>query len=233
MKNFQTNTSKVFHLLFLGWVILALLIVLSWMQVSVAKATPDEKEHTILLPIMLDMGKEVPVLLGIYPRSYWQPTLEEALENEFIPVDTWSGKKVSLAGIYHSFGQYNTVSYMLSTIWDQGYTPFVNIYSNQSIQNIASGSIDNQIRAWAQNYRSFSNNGNRMAYLAPLQEMNGNWTPYGSSDPEHFKRAFQRVVTMAMIQRPWGGFISSRKRVPGTLISQSWTRYLVGEISAR
>jgi beta-mannanase len=35
-----------------------------------------------------------------------------------------------------------------------------------------------------------------MAYLAPLQEMNGNWTPYGSSNPAYFKSAFQRIVTI-------------------------------------
>jgi beta-mannanase len=160
------------------------------------KAAINETDYQLFLPLVLKPEEVDPIMLGIYPRSYWQPTLDEALSQEFSTVDNWGGKKLSLAGVFHTFNQYTTVTYMLETIWDQGYTPFVNIYSSKSIQSIATGGIDSEIRSWARNFASFANNGQRMAYLAPLQEMNGNWVPYGSSDPTYFKSAYQRIVTI-------------------------------------
>lgn len=196
MRRFQPFIVSLSRFLCLIGIPLSLFIVLGSSFVFRGKAAPESLVHEIYMPFVVNDGKSGPVLLGIYPTSYWQPTLEEALSKEFSMVDTWSGKQLSLAGIFHSFDQYNTVDYMLSTIWDAGYTPFVNLYSNQNIQNIAAGSIDNQIRTWARNFKSFSNNGQRMAYLAPLQEMNGDWVPYGSSNPAYFKTAFQRIVNI-------------------------------------
>jgi len=125
------------------------------------------------------------------------PLISDALTLEFAPIDAWSGKKLSLASVYHSFNQSDVVSQMLSDIWDGGYTPFVNVATNQfTIQQIVNGNMDNQIRAWARAYAVFANGGQRMAYLLPLQEMNGNWVSYGSSNPAYFKNAYQRIINI-------------------------------------
>ena len=196
MKRNKKFYSNLFRIFCLGAVLLSLTFGLRDDWLSSGKAASDASSYEIYLPIVLNQKKDGPVLLGIYPSSYWQPTVGDALEKEFYPVDTWSGKNLSLAGIFHYFEQYNTVANMLGPIWDNGYTPFANLYSTHSIQDIASGGIDSQIRAWARNYAVFTNNGQRMAYLAPLQEMNGPWVPYGSSNPSYYKAAFQRIVNI-------------------------------------
>jgi hypothetical protein len=137
----------------------------------------------------------IPILLGFYPSDYWQPMVQDAMDKEFHPLDTWAGKHHSLAGIFHYFNQPATVNGMLSTIWNNGYTPFVNMFSYQSAASIAQGGEDVNIHAWAKDFKLYAQNGARMAFLAPLQEMN--WcgsgdVPY-SCDPANFKLAYQRV----------------------------------------
>jgi hypothetical protein len=153
---------------------------------------PDALPNKIYLPITIHNSPVRNVMLGIYPSSYWLPTVQDAINKEFIPVNTWSGKHISLAGVYHSIEQYKTVSNMLPTIWNNGYTPFVNIHFNASAYKIASGGKDGEIRAWARDFAIYANGGSRMAFLAPMQEMNGDWVPYGL-DPENFKIAFKRI----------------------------------------
>jgi hypothetical protein len=153
---------------------------------------PDALTNKIYLPITIHNSPVPNVMLGIYPSSYWQPTVQDAINKEFIPLDAWAGKHTSLAGVYHSIEQYKTVSNMLPTIWNNGYTPFVNIHFNASAASIASGKKDGEIRAWARDFAIYANGGSRMAFLAPMQEMNGDWVPYGL-DPSNFKIAFRRV----------------------------------------
>jgi hypothetical protein len=104
----------------------------------------------------------------------------------------WSGKKHSLMGVFHFFNQPNVVSSMLIPIWEYGYIPFVNIYASASAYDIASGKWDTYIRNWARDYKIFSDEGRRYAFLAPLQEMNWRGSPY-SRDPENFKIAYYRI----------------------------------------
>jgi len=73
----------------------------------------------------------------------------------------------------------------LNAAWDAGYTPFVNLMvgyetsPTRTAAYIASGAIDADIRAWAQEFAAWANDGNRQAFLAPLPEMNSDWVPYG------------------------------------------------------
>jgi hypothetical protein len=148
---------------------------------------------TIYLPMTVTgYTPKHPLMLGIYPHSYWQPGVQDALDQEFNPVDSFCDKNISIAGVFHSINQYNTVNSMLPIIWDNGYTPFVNIYFKNSAYAIAKGDVDHDIRAWARDFAAYAKGGQRMAYLAPMQEMNGYWVPYGL-DPQNFKIAFERI----------------------------------------
>lgn len=193
MKRFHLSSLALARLLSVVGVFLVFVSSIGPLQISPGKAAIDEGSTDVYLPIVI-REEYKPILLGIYPKSYWLPKISDALVNEFHPVDAWSGKHLSLAGVYHSIDQYNTITNMLPSIWDDGYTPFVNIYFKVSISSIISGKQDAAITAWAKEYAIFAQNGTRMAYLAPLQEMNyGDAVPYGSSNPAHYKQAFQRI----------------------------------------
>lgn len=193
------QTNPLHRLVLRAWVLAAFLAAVftpqGWVQAD--PLTPEdptavELTRKLFLPLTVSNSPQRNVMLGIYPHSYWQPLVQEAINNEFIPVDGFAGKHISLAGVFHSIEQYNTVSNMLPIIWDNGYTPFVNIHFSASAYKIASGGKDAEIRAWAKDYAKYANGGARMAFLAPMQEMNGDWVPYGL-DPVNFKLAFQRI----------------------------------------
>lgn len=162
---------------------------------------PQQLGYTLFLPGMFrtTTSSSAPLLLGIYPENWWAgggPT--DVIEREFRTMDSWMGKSLSLAGVFHSFDPSNldaTVILLLTTIWDNGYTPFVNIYASKSAATIASGGMDQQIRDWARAYAVYANGGERIAFLAPLQEMNGYWVPYGLN-PVGYKQAYLRIQTI-------------------------------------
>lgn len=56
--------------------------------------------------------------------------------------------------------------------------------------DIAQGLLDAEIRSWAQAFSTWSNGGEKSAFIAPLHEMN--WICYGES-PVDFKLAFLRI----------------------------------------
>jgi hypothetical protein len=160
---------------------------------SGAKTNSASQGFSVYVPIV--KGPPPPVMLGLYPQNWWAPTPKDVLENEFLAADDWVGKRSSIAGIFHSLQDTaleGNVVYLMGEIWDCGYTPFVNLYAKMSAADIASGKIDANIKAWAQAYRQYVQDGDRMAFLAPLQEMNGDWVPYGK-DPANFKKAFKRI----------------------------------------
>lgn len=199
MNQFQSSHSNNFRLFILASILLGLIGGLFGGVIISVKAASEDNPYVVYLPLVTNVAnqqKSGPVLLGIYPSSYWQPMVTDALTKEFNPINQWSGKQLSLAGVFHFFYQSDAVPFMLTEIWNGGYTPFVNIYSDHSIQDIAAGGIDNQIRSWARGFATFANNGQRMAFLAPLQEMNGTWVPYGSSNPAYFKTAYQRIINI-------------------------------------
>lgn len=150
------------------------------------------------LPMVLSdykpVGNELPILLGIYPQN-WAGT-QSTMDNEFHNLDAWAGKSMSLAGTFVDFelANYDTiVRGQLTTIWNNGYTPFVNINSHtRSAYAIANGQIDSALHAWGAALADYANGGTRMAFIAPLQEMNGDWVVYGQ-DPYNFKLAYWRI----------------------------------------
>ena len=147
-------------------------------------------------PPALAQAAEPPVLLGVYPSSNLQTTV-----GEIASLDSWAGKRNAIAGTFMDFEFPNpdwNVPAELNAAWDAGYTPFVNLMvgyetsPTRTAAYIASGAIDADIRAWAQEFAAWADDGNRQAFLAPLPEMNGDWVPYGL-DPQGFKDAFLHI----------------------------------------
>lgn len=138
--------------------------------------------------------------IGVYNNQYYgtQATVNQYL----LGLDSWAGLSRS-AGKGHAIsGDFNdlevgnpdyNVPVPLEMLWSNGYTDFINLNSGRSAYAYASGQVDASIHAWARAYKSWVSQGqNRRAFLAPLPEMNGNWTAYGC-DPGNFKLAYQRI----------------------------------------
>ena len=85
-----------------------------------------QKQYAIYLPVM--QGPPPPVMVGLYPKSWWAPNPKDVLDKEFLAADDWVGKRSSIAGVFHSLQDQNlkgNVVYLLGEIWDCGYTlPF-------------------------------------------------------------------------------------------------------------
>ena len=152
---------------------------------------------TTYLPMVIKPAPRQ-VLLGTYTESYLG--FQDTIDNEVKAIDTWSGKQLSLVGTFIAIEDpypNSNIPGPLGKIWDNGYTPFVNLNTSKTLGDINSGSLDSNIRAMAQAFKAWRDTGiskgqNRKSYLAPLQEMNGDWVSYNGS-PSDFKKAFQRI----------------------------------------
>lgn len=110
------------------------------------------------------------------------------------------GKGMTLGGTFYSpyngavfQSQYNTIT-PLESIWSAQSTPFVNIEILDSAASIAAGNHDAAISNWADHIETWlAMGGGRSLIVAPLQEMNGDWVPYGL-DPTNFKAAYAKFV---------------------------------------
>jgi hypothetical protein len=139
---------------------------------------------------------EPPVLLGIYSNGTFY---DSSGPQEVQAINAWIGdpsKRLSIgatfSGLDHANPSFN-VPVPLEGIWKAGLVPFVNISANRSAREIAQGAIDANLVAWADAFKTWvTQPGGRRAFLAPLQEMNGNWAPWGQ-DPVQFKLAYNRI----------------------------------------
>ena len=144
----------------------------------------------------------LPLLVGVYPAEW--PATPSTYTDLLTPMDNWisgitGGRAVSLLGYFTGFpANYDgAVANVLNMIWDHGYIPFVNVNFPQGISaaSVANGNHDSEITKWALSYKKFATNGNRFAFIVPLQEMNGDWISYGR-DPANFKKAYARIQTI-------------------------------------
>jgi hypothetical protein len=140
------------------------------------------------------------LFLGLYTSSALQTTASEIGE-----VDSWLSSnglttRVTIAGTFMDIEfpnpQWN-VPHDLDAAWDQGAVPFVNLAVGtadgpRSALQVASGDIDDAVRAWAREYAAWSQGGAKRAFIAPLQEMNTSWVSYGL-DPTNYKLAYARI----------------------------------------
>lgn len=157
----------------------------------------------------------LPVLVGLYSSSSLDTTV-----GEIQTVDSWLGAPtVTFAGTFIDL-EYppELILADLNRSWDAGYVPFVNLGAGtypwghatpRTAAQIANGDLDTQIRNWAETYKTWSNNGEKRALIAPLQEMNGYWTSYGL-DPANYKLAYYRIFQIfreAGVQHEWVGWV--------------------------
>jgi len=146
------------------------------------------------------LNTEGGILLGIYPSGFIQYYVDEIIQ-----LDAWLAgidKKTAIAATFLDFQDPDvstSVPAELDAAWDNGYIPFINLaagyYHSYTAQDIAQGNLDDDIRSWARTFADWSLGGEKRAYIAPLQEMNGEWTAY-SGDPENFKLAYYRILEL-------------------------------------
>lgn len=162
--------------------------------------------------------------IGIYMQEYWT---DDAVSTKLPSADSLAGKKHSVVGwfidlqdiAFTSQNDIRTNNFyrQLEALWKNGYISFININiatvksvntTNEkcpfsaSAYQIARGDCDNAIRRMAELYKQWISAGaGRIAFLAPLPEMNGVnadgsvWTSYGG-DAANFKLAYQRIVNI-------------------------------------
>ena len=153
--------------------------------------------HTVQASTSDSSSDPLPVLLGVYPSDALQVTFWE-LEN----FDQWLAEegvqaRLSIAGTYMDIEFHNpafNVPAELSAAWNANYTPFVNLTAYQhTAEEVANDPyVEKSIRAWARAFADWSADGERRAFIAPLQEMNGGWVRYGM-DPENYKKSFLKI----------------------------------------
>jgi len=98
----------------------------------------------------------------------------------------------TFGGLFHSIDEVWTVN-KLEAMWAAGATPFANLEFTESAATLAGSSRDAQITAWALKVKEWlDDGGGRSLIIAPMQEMNGDWVPYGM-DPANFKTAYIKI----------------------------------------
>lgn len=158
---------------------------------------------TIYLPLIQLGPQPPPVLLGVYSTVYIAD--QEMVDQYLIGLDAWaglnraSGRGHSIWGDFISLEVSNpsgNVYSLLEVPWSNGYTTFVNLSTSMTAAQIANGADDAAIQAWAQAYKNWvSLGGNRRAFIGPLQEMNGDWTPYGCH-PTDYINAYHHIQSV-------------------------------------
>ena len=140
----------------------------------------------------------LPVLVGIYPSAELYATVTEinTLDNYFR--NGTGSHVVSIAGTFLDLeSPWWFIISELNSSWDNGYVPFINLAVGTvsepwTAKQIADGAIDVNIRNWANTFKGWSNSGNKRAFIAPMQEMNGDWVTY-KDDPANYIRAYLRI----------------------------------------
>lgn len=160
-----------------------------------------------------------PVLLGLYSSGYLgEPSV---VKQEVQDVEQWAGKRFSLAGSFFDIEDSNpayNIPVPLELLRQKGYTAFINLATKRTAVEIARGDVDRALKALAKAYASWSSQGkDRMAFIAPMPEMNGSWEPY-REDPVNFKLAYQRI------QRIFAEQGVSRSAVRWVFAPNGWSR---------
>jgi len=113
-----------------------------------------------------------------------------------------AGQKVTFGGtfvdIYDDKGDpdgWSNTRAIFESIWSAQATPFANvIIGNATGASIVAGDHNAAIANWINHVKTYLDlGGQRSVILAPLQEQNGDWVPYGC-DPRNFKVAFRMIV---------------------------------------
>jgi hypothetical protein len=149
-----------------------------------------------LAPSLAASGQESGVLTGQdllfggYYSAEWQS------RDDIVAMVDATGKKVTFSGTFHNAAQEPAwiTDWILEQSWEAESTPFANVNVPASARSVAAGLYDEDIERWVSQVKAWLDRGEgRSLFVAPFQEMNGTWTPYGG-DPANFKIAYRKVV---------------------------------------
>ncbi len=140
---------------------------------------------------------------GLYPYDFW---FADPAIGSFTEISLATGHKVTFAGIFHDVAEPNNPGWMATQIkleeaWTAKATPFSNLEFKEAVPDdgtadafyIAEGGRDADLVVWANALDGWLATGvDRSLIIAPLQEMNGDWVPYGM-DPVNFQRAYVHI----------------------------------------
>ncbi|MDH3249489.1 MAG: S-layer homology domain-containing protein [Acidimicrobiia bacterium] len=130
------------------------------------------------------------VMPGVF-SSQWNSTAD------IVAFNTEAGFPVTFAGTFHNLyeGVENT-NWILQRVWDAGAVPVAHLEAPLTSAQIASGAFDADLEAWALGFKRWLDaDPSHVAIVAPLQEMNGNWVPWGM-DPLNYRNAYRRIVDL-------------------------------------
>lgn len=133
---------------------------------------------------------------GIYSGDFF------GARAEYESIGSWAGTKLTFSGTFHNInedtgesngpGDAGATGYKLESAWAAQSTPFANVEVNGTARDVASGKFDGEIARWARGVQKWlGNGGDRSVIIAPLQEMNGQWTQWGC-DPGNYKVAYSK-----------------------------------------
>jgi hypothetical protein len=157
----------------------------------------------LLAALPYEAAAQPPVLHGIYSNGNFY---DSSGPTEIQSINAWIGdssKHLSIGATFSGLDHLNlffNVPVPLEGIWNAGLVPFINVSASRSSAEIAAGAIDHKLVEWADAFKTWvTQPGGRRAFIAPLQEMNGYWTPWGQ-DPVNYKLAYARIRSI-MAQR--------------------------------
>lgn len=163
-----------------AWAVVAALVLAGGVAGSAPPAGAQEQ------PVITASGTLLP---GIY-SSQWKSYLDLTGLADRV------GKQVTFSGTFHNAVKEPAwiTDWILEQSWQAQTTPVANMTIPATAATIAAGLYDADIERWAGQVRSWLARGEgRSVFIAPFQEMNGTWTPYGG-DPVHIRIAFRKVV---------------------------------------
>lgn len=110
---------------------------------------------------------------------------------------------LSFAGTFHTLRESEdgwgpgATDRLLEQVWSAKVTPVANVNVRHTAYQVARGDADGDIIAWSRRVKGWlDRGGGRSLLIVPMQEMNGNWVPYGM-DPGNYRIAFRRFVQLA------------------------------------
>lgn len=163
---------------------------------ATAELTP-----TAYLPLV---NRPIEKFFGIYFDQYWNKANVATYMSQ---ADQGTGKKHTSVGWFINLEDVaftepitylpgNNLYSQLEELWKAGYISFVNLGSNANAALINNGDRDREIGYAAEFYKAWLDLGEgRRAMIAPLQEMNGEWTTYGKeSSSDEIKLAYRHIL---------------------------------------
>lgn len=188
--------------------LLVIFVILMSISTNFADAQIEASKHKTYLPLVENSAysgfSTDHKFIGIYMDQYWFDA-ETVAKYMRLADDLVAPKKHSVSGWFidiqdghfggngHPDLKTNNLYRQLEALWQNGYVSFLNINSTSTAYAIASGQLDTYLGYMAEYYADWVGLGEgRRAFLAPLPEMNGEWTSYGGN-PANFILAYQHI----------------------------------------